>query len=388
MKKEFPLLNNSNIVYLDSAATTQKPQVVIDSIKDFYEKNNANIHRGLYKLSADATQLYDDSKKVVADFIGASADEIIFTKNATEALNIVANGISVLSDRREIVLSELEHHANIVPWLLQKGFTIKYIPLKGYDLDYDEAEKLITEKTAIVSTTFISNVFGTIIDVERLAKIAHSKGSLVCIDGTQSLVHAKVDVKKINCDFFACSAHKAFGPMGIGALYVKSELIEKVPPLLFGGDMIETVTFSKATWAKVPDRFEAGTQNVSGAIGFSTALKYIMQIGIDNIKTHDDELLNYALLELNKIEGIKIYHEGKGAPIISFTLDGIHPHDIGSILGDKDICVRGGHHCAMPLMNKLGVVGTVRASFSIYNTKEDVDELVKGVKKVQEVFNG
>lgn len=390
MKKDFPLLHNEQIVYLDSAATTQKPSAVIKAISEYYETYNANIHRGLYMLSEEATKKYIEAKKTIAEFFNATSDEIIFTKNTTEAINIIANGLHKITERKEIVLTELEHHANIVPWLQLQGFSIKYIPLKGCDIDYDIAEEMITEKTAIVSVAHISNVFGTILDVKRLSEIAHKKGALFAIDGSQSPSHIPIDIKEINCDFFACSAHKAFGPMGIGLLYGKKELLDKLPPLLFGGDMIKTVSFTEASFADAPQKFEAGTQNVAGAIGFAEAIKYIKKISLDTIKKNDAELLTYALTKLEKIENIQIYHAGidKGVAIISFTLQNIHPHDIASLLADRHVCIRAGHHCAMPLMQKLNIEGTVRASFSIYNSKEDVDALVEGLKKVQEVFHG
>lgn len=388
MKKDFPLLVKSDLVYLDSAATTQKPEQVIVTITDFYQKENANIHRGLYPLSESATQKYLNSRKKIASFIGADANEIVFTKNTTEALNIIAYGLSEITVRKEIVLTELEHHANIVPWLQLQGYTIKYIPLNGYDLDYDAAEKIIGKNTAVVSVTHVSNVFGTIIDIDRISKIARKQGALFVVDGAQSLAHISINVKTLDIDFLACSAHKAFGPMGVGFLFGKKQLLEKLPPLLYGGEMISSVTYEKATWAKVPEKFEAGTQDVAGAIGFGEAISYIEEKGLDKIKEHDQEILTYALTKIRMLKNIKVYHTGKGLPILSFNITGVHPHDVASLLADKNICVRAGHHCAMPLMNKLNLEGTVRASFSIYNSKKDVDALVEAIKGVQKVFHG
>ena len=388
MKKDFTLLNNEAIVYLDNAATTQKPKSVLLAMNQFYERSCANINRGLYDLSVEATSKYNEARKTIASFIGANKDEIVFTKGTTESINIIAHALSNITDKREIVLTEMEHHANIVPWLELKGFSIKYIPLKGYDLDYEAAEKIITNKTALVSLTHISNVFGTIVDVDRIAKIAHSKGALIAVDGAQSLGHIPITVT--NYDFYSSSAHKAFGPMGIGILYGKKKLLDAMNPLLFGGDMIKTVSFTEAEFAVSPQKFEGGTQNIAGAIGFLEAIKYIQKIGFTTIKKHDQELRTYALSKLKTIKDIKIYHSenSTGVAILSFNIKNIHPHDVASLLSDKNICVRAGHHCAMPLMKMLNVSGMVRASFTIYNTTKDVDTLTDGLRKIQEVFNG
>ncbi|MBS3080199.1 cysteine desulfurase [Candidatus Pacearchaeota archaeon] len=394
VKKEFPIFkSNPGLVYLDNAATSQKPKTVIESLKNFYEKENANIHRGVYTLSEVATEKYEESRKIIARFINANPEEIIFTKNTTESLNLLSYTIQELIEKgkNEIILTEMEHHSNLVPWqqmAKRNNFKIKFIPIKNFELDYDKAQELITEKTALLSITHVSNVFGTINSIDKLIGIAKVNNVLTIIDAAQSIQHISVDVKKLNCDFLVFSGHKMFGPTGIGILYGKKELLEKLSPFMTGGGMIEKVSYEKASWNEIPLKFEAGTQNIGGVIALGEATNYLEKIGINNIREHEKELLEYALDKLNEIKNIEIYNPGKdkSLSVISFNIKEIHPHDVASILNDYNIAIRAGHHCCMPLMKKLNIPGTCRISLSIYNTKEDIDSLINGLKKVQEVF--
>lgn len=395
VRKEFPLFqNNPDLIYLDSAATSQKPKTVIDSLKNFYEKENANIHRGVYTLSEIATEKYEESRKTIAEFINAYANEIIFTKNTTESLNLLSYTIHDLIEKEkdEIVLTEMEHHSNLVPWqqfAKRNNMKLRFIPVtRDYELDYDKAEEIINKKTAIVSLTHTSNVLGTINNVRKIVKIAEEKNALTIIDAAQSIQHVKIDVKELNCDFLVFSGHKTFGPTGVGVLYGKKSLLEKLPPFMFGGGMIEKVSYENSTFLEPPQKFEAGTQNIGEIIAFSQAIRFIGKIGIKNIETYEKELFAYTLESLKKILDIKIYNSGldKSISIISFNLKNIHPHDVASILNNYNIAIRAGHHCCMPLMKKLGIPGTCRISISLYNTKEDTDKLIQGLKNVQEVF--
>ncbi len=395
IKKDFPIFkNHKELVYLDNAATSQKPKQVIEAIKNFYENLNANIHRGVYPLSEEATKKYDDSRKIIADFINANFNEIIFTKNITESLNLLAYTMdSIISkEKNEIVLTEMEHHSNLVPWqqlAKRNNMKLKFIKMKDdFTLDLEDAKQKITDKTAILSFTHVSNVLGTINQIKELIKIAKEKEVITIIDAAQSVLHMKIDVKDLDCDFLAFTSHKVLGPMGIGVLYGKNKLLEKLRPFNFGGDMIKTVSYESAEWNKVPEKFEAGTQNVAGVIGLAEAIKYIQKIGVDNIGKWEKELIKYALEKIREIKGIKIYNPGieKSSSILSFNLDNIHPHDVASLISDDGVCIRAGHHCAMPLMKKLGISGTCRASFCFYNTFEDVDKLIEGLKKVKEKF--
>lgn len=394
-KKDFPIFENyRNLVYLDSAATSQKPKSVINSIKDFYEKENANVHRGIYTLSEQATQKYSETREAVAKFINAESKEIVFTKNTTESINILARTINQLieSGRDEMVLTGMEHHSNLVPWqqfALKNNFKLKFIPVtENFELDYEKAKELITEKTALVSFIHVSNVFGTINDAKSLIKVAKQKGALTILDAAQSIQHMKIDVKNLDCDFLAFSGHKMFAPLGIGVLYGKKEFLDKIQPLSFGGGMIQRVSHEESVFSETPEKFEAGTQNVAGAIALAEAIKYIKEIGFEKIQEQEEELLDYALEKLSSIEKIEIYNPGKEKSIgvISFNIEGVHPHDVAEILNENNVAIRAGHHCCMPLMKQLGISGTCRASFSIYNSKEDVDKLVEGLKKVKEVF--
>lgn len=397
-KKDFPILKQKikgkPLVYLDNSATTQKPKKVIQAIIEYYEKDNANVHRGVHELSMRASEAYEHAHQIVADFIHAAFEEIIFTKGTTESLNLVASSLGKnLKKGDEIVLSEMEHHSNFVPWqqiAREKGAKIQLIPLtKEYRLDMKAAEKLISKKTKIVSLIHCSNVLGTVNPIKELAQKAHKVGALMIIDAAQSVPHMKVDVKDLDCDFLAFSGHKMFAPTGIGVLYGKKELLERLEPYQYGGGMIQEVTLEKTTWNELPWKFEAGTPNIEGALGLARAIEYMQDIGMGNIERYNQELTEYALRQLSTIKGLVIIgpKENKDrAAVISFTLEGLHPHDVGEILNQEGVAIRGGNHCAMPLMTSLKIIGTNRASFQIYNTKEDVDSLIKGIKKAQEIF--
>ena len=397
-KKEFPILqqkvNNKPLIYLDNSATSQKPTIVINALKEYYEKNNANVHRGVHELSIRASDAYERAHQVVADFIGATFEEIIFTKGATESINLLAYALGRnLKKGDEILLTEMEHHSNFVPWqqiAQEKDVTIKLIPItKDFRLDMQKATPLLTKKTKILAVTHCSNVLGTINPIKELAHLAHNKGAYIVVDAAQSVPHMQINVKDLDCDFLAFSGHKMFAPTGIGVLYGKKELLEKILPFEYGGGMIQEVTLKKTTWKELPWKFEAGTPNIEGAIGLAKAIEFINNLGRDAITTHNKILTIYALQELSKIKSITIIgpKETKDrAPVISFTVDGIHPHDLGEILNQEGIAIRGGNHCAMPLMTSLKLEGTNRASFHIYNTKDDIDKLIKALKKAQEIF--
>jgi len=391
----FPILNQKinkkRLVYLDNAATTQKPIEVINAIKEFYEKDNANVHRGLHELSLRSSIQYENAHKSVAEFINANEEEIIFTSGTTESINLLANSFEqILKPNDEIVVTEMEHHSNFVPWqqlAIRKKLKLKIIPLKkDLSLDLDIAKKLITKKTKIVAITHISNSLGTINPIKEIIINAHKNNSLTIIDAAQSISHTKINVKNLDCDFLAFSGHKIFAPTGIGVLYGKKHLLEKLQPSKFGGGMIKEVTIKNSTWNDLPWKFEAGTPNISGAIGLQKAIEFVNNIGINNIEKHNQELTKYAISKLKNIPGITLYTPKNQGPIISFTLKNIHPHDVSEILNLEGIATRAGNHCTMPLMNKLKIQGTNRISFQIYNTKEDIDILIKAINKVQEVF--
>ncbi|TJX15336.1 cysteine desulfurase [Tissierella creatinini] len=395
--KDFPTLdlkvNNHRLVYLDNGATTQRPLQVINAMRSYAEGSHGNPHRGAHFLSTKATEEYELAKEAVRNFINAkSTEEIIFTKNATESLNLIANsyGMENVHKENEIVLLISEHHSNILPW--QRVARVKEAVLKYMYVDdqgrlpLEEIERKISDKTRIVAMAHMSNVLGTIFPVKEIIDYAHSKGALVVIDGAQSTPHIKVDVKELDADFFVFSAHKLMGPMGIGVLYGKKDLLESMPPFLLGGDMIEYVYEQEATFAPLPFKFEAGTQNVDGAVGLRAAIEYINKIGIENITAYERILTGYALEKLLSIPYIRIQGpkiaEDKGG-LISFTIDDVHPHDTASILDTYGIATRAGHHCAQPLMRYLDIPATSRASFYIYNTKDDVDQLLEGIKNVR-----
>lgn len=396
LKKDFPIFQNKkNLIYLDSAATTQKPKQVIEKIKEFYENSNANIHRGVYSLSEEATELYEQARKTIAEFINASPEEIIFTRSTTESLNFLSYTISSIlpKEKNEIVLTEMEHHSNLVPWqqlAKRENFKLKFIKIKvDFTLDLEDAKRKITDKTAIVSISHISNSLGTINLIEKVIEIAKQKEAITIIDAAQSVPHMKIDVKKIGCDFLAFSGHKVLGPFGIGVLYGKEELLNKLPPFEFGGGMIKKVSLDQSEFANIPEKFEAGTPNVSGVIGLAEAINYLNKIGMKNVEDWEKQLLKYTIEGIKKIDEIEIYNPSseKSSGILSFNIKKIHPHDIASMLNDYGIAVRAGHHCNMPLMKKLEISGTVRVSFYLYNIFEDIDRLIEGIKKVKEKFN-
>ena len=396
LKKDFPILENKNIAYLDSGATTQKPKQVIEAIKKFYETSNANPHRGAYGLSIEATEIYESTRTKIAKFINAKhREEIIFSKNATESLNLIAYsyGMDNLKKDDEVVISIMEHHSNLVPWQKVTKVTnskLKYMYInENYELSDEEIENKITDRTKIVGITHISNVLGTINNVKKIIEYAHKKGAIVIVDASQSIPHMKIDVQDLDADFLVFSGHKMLAPLGVGVLYGKKELLEKMTPFIMGGDMIEYVYEQDTTFAELPNKFEAGTQNVEGVVGLGAAIDYIESIGYDKIQEIEKEVVLYAKQELSKLDYLTLYmtsNEDKHSSVISFNINGVHPHDVASILDSVGVCVRSGNHCAQPLMRFLGIDSTCRASFYLYNTKEDVDSLVNGLNKAYEMF--
>ena len=399
IREDFPILhqevNGKPLVYLDNAATSQKPKSVIDSIEKYYRGYNSNIHRGVHTLSENATEAYESARIKVRDFIHAnSTKEIVFVRGATEAINLVAQsfGRNTLGSDDEIIITELEHHANIVPWQLlsqQTGAKLKYVPINDNgELVESEYKKLLNEKTCIVAVGHISNALGTINPIENMINLAHEYGAKVLIDGAQATSHTSVDVKKLDCDFYVFSGHKLFGPTGIGVLYGKEDLLEKMPPYQGGGDMIKMVTMKETQYNELPHKFEAGTPNISGVIGLGAAIDYVNKIGLENIGNHEKQLLDYANQMASEITELKFIGTAKNkTSILSFTLDGIHPHDVGTILNNEGIAIRTGHHCAMPVMEYFQIPATSRASFSFYNTHAEVDVLIEGINKCSKVFN-
>lgn len=393
-KRDFPLLMQNNIAYLDSAATTQKPMQVINAISKYYKNANANPHRGAYKLSLESTKVYDEARKKVAKFINAkSENQIVFTRNATESLNLIAYsyGLNNLGSKDKIVLSIMEHHSNLVPWQYvsrKTGSTLEYMYInKVGELTDEEIDSKIVEGTKIVGITHVSNVVGTINPIEKIIKKAHSVGAIAVVDASQSVPHMKIDVQKLDADFLVFSGHKMLAPLGIGVLYAKSEILEEMKPFLFGGDMIEYVYEQNATFAEVPTKYEAGTQNVEGAVGLSAAIDYLNNIGMDKVQTIEKELTKYALEELQKLAFVTIYgFSNKQAGVISFNVNGVHPHDVASVLDSENVCIRSGNHCAQPLLRYMGLESTCRVSFYIYNTKEDVDRLIDALYKTKKLF--
>lgn len=396
IKKDFPLLENENITYLDSGATTQKPIQVIKAVEEFYQKYNANPHRGAYSLSVEATEQYENTRTKIAKFINARhREEIIFSKNATESLNLIAYsyGMDNLKKDDEVVISIMEHHSDLVPWqkvTKNTGSKLNYMYINDeIELTDEEIENKITDKTKIVGITHVSNVLGTINNVKKIIKYAHKKGAIVIVDASQSIPHMKIDVQDLDADFLVFSGHKMLAPLGIGVLYGKKEILNKMSPFLMGGDMIEYVYEQDTTFAPLPNKFEAGTQNVEGVIGIGAAIDYIENLGYDKIQEIEKEVLSYAREELSKLDFLDLYitpNENNHSSVISFNIKGIHPHDVASILDSEGVCVRSGNHCAQPLMRFLGIDSTCRASFYIYNTKEDVDKLVSALNKAYDMF--
>ncbi|MBI4178748.1 cysteine desulfurase [bacterium] len=401
IRKDFPVLDRKfggkPIVYLDNPATTQKPRAVIEAITRFYETTNANVHRGAYRLAEEATAAYEGAREKVRAFLNAATvEEIIFTRGTTESLNLVAYawGRANVKSGDEILLTEMEHHSNLVPWQIlakEKGAALKHIPLDPDGvLDLAVAGKLISDRTRLVSVTQVSNVLGTINPVKDIARLAHDAGALICVDGAQSAPHMAVDVRDLDCDFFALSGHKMCAPTGIGALYVRKSVLEKMPPFHGGGDMIRQVFLDHATWNDLPWKFEAGTPDIAGAIGLGAAIDYLRGIGLDRIREHEKTLTAYALRKLGEIPGITLYgppDPSRRGGVVSFNVDGVHAHDLATIV-DREcaVAIRAGHHCAQPLMERLKVAATARAGFYVYNMEADVDRLAEGILKAKEIF--
>ena len=396
IKKDFPLLENRNITYLDSGATTQKPIQVINAIEEFYKKNNANPHRGAYTLSIEATEAYESTRQKIAKFINAKhPEEIIFSKNATESLNLIAYsyGMDNLKKDDEVVISIMEHHSNLVPWqkvtkATESKLNYMYIN-EEFELSNEEIETKITDRTKIVGIAHVSNVLGTINNVKKIIKYAHKKGAIVIVDASQSIPHMKIDVQDLDADFLVFSGHKMLAPLGIGVLYGKREILNKMTPFLMGGDMIEYVYEQETTYAPLPNKFEAGTQNVEGVIGLGAAIDYINEIGYDKIAEVEKELTEYAREKLSKLDYLDLYltpNKENHSSVFSFNIKGVHPHDVASILDTENVYVRSGNHCAQPLLRSLGIDSTCRASLYFYNTKEDIDKLVQGLEKAYNMF--
>ena len=397
--KDFPILketvNGKRLAYLDSTATSQKPQQVIDVLEDYYKRYNSNVHRGVHTLGSLATDGYEGARETVRRFIHAPYfEEIIFTRGTTASINLVAHsyGDANVEAGDEIVVTQMEHHANIVPWqqlAKRKNATLKFIPMTDSgELTLEAVKETITDKTKIVAVAHVSNVLGTINDVKSIAQIAHEHGAIISVDGAQSVPHMKVDVQDLDVDFYSFSGHKMLGPTGIGVLYGKRELLNQMEPIEFGGDMIDFVGLYESTWTDLPTKFEAGTPLIAQAIGLKAAIEYLENIGFDAIHAHEAEITAYAYEKMSEIEGIDIYgpDKDKRAGIITFNLKDVHPHDVATALDTEGVAVRAGHHCAQPLMKWLNVSSTARASFYIYNTKEDVDQLVEGLKQTKEFF--
>jgi cysteine desulfurase/selenocysteine lyase len=398
LRKDFPILstvmNGYPLVYLDNAATTQKPRVVIDALTNYYTTTNANIHRGVHQLSQNATEQYEAVRETVRAFINArQVSEIIFVRGATEGINLVAQSLGRirLTPGDEVVITAMEHHSNIVPWQMvcaQHGARLRVAPMNDAgELLWDEYESLLNEKTKITAFTQISNALGTINPVERMVEAARKVGAITLVDGAQSAPHTSVDVQKMGCDFFVFSGHKIYAPTGIGVLYGRRELLEEMPPYQGGGDMISYVTFEKTAYNELPYKFEAGTPNIAGTIGLGAALNYVTAIGLDRIAAHESELLAYGTSRLQDIDGLTIIGTAaQKAGVLSFILKGVHPHDIGTIMDERGIAIRTGHHCAQPVMDRYEIPATARASLGLYNTKEEIDALAEGIRKVFEVF--
>ncbi|MED4533878.1 cysteine desulfurase [Metabacillus fastidiosus] len=397
IRKQFPILdqqvNGHDLVYLDSAASSQKPLSVIEALTKYYREYNSNVHRGVHTLGTKATDGYEGAREKVKRFINAkSTEEVIFTRGATTSLNVVAQsfGGGHLQEGDEIVITYMEHHANIIPWqqvTKSTGAVLKYIPLQeDGTISLEDVRATVTSNTKVVSVMHVSNVLGTVNPIKEIAKIAHENGAVMVVDGAQSTPHLKVDVQDLDCDFFAFSSHKMCGPTGIGVLYGKKELLEKMEPVETGGEMIDFVGLYESTWKELPWKFEAGTPIIAGAIGLGAAIDFLEDIGLDNILDHEHKLANYALERMSEIEGLTIYGPKERAGVVTFNIDDVHPHDVATVLDSEGIAVRAGHHCAQPLMKWLNVSATARASFYLYNTEEEIDKLVAGILKTKEFF--
>jgi cysteine desulfurase/selenocysteine lyase len=398
VRADFPAMSvevhGKPLVFLDSGASAQKPRAVLDTMQRVYESEYANVHRGAYYLSERATALYEGARDKLRDFLNArSRKEIIFTRNVTEAINLVAYawGRKFLKAGDEIIISEMEHHSNIVPWQMlrdEKGLVLKVVPVSDDgEFRLDAFKALLTERTKLVSITHVSNVLGTITPAKEIVRLAHDAGAKVMLDGAQAAVHMPVDVQDLDCDFYGITGHKLYGPSGIGVLYGKEEILDAMPPFMGGGDMISSVSFEKTTWAPLPAKFEAGTPAIVQAIGLGAAVDYVTGLGWDRIQAHERDLLNYATQRLASVDGLKIYGTAPDkAAVISFTLGNIHAHDVSTIIDRAGVAIRAGHHCAEPLMHRLGVAATARASFGLYNRREDADTLVEALETVREIF--
>ncbi|MEC0258037.1 cysteine desulfurase [Paenibacillus lautus] len=398
VREQFPILhqeiNGHPLVYLDNAATSQKPQVVIDAIKRYYEWENSNVHRGVHTLGSRATDAYEGAREKVARFINAeSSEQIIFTRGTTTALNLVASSYarSVCGPGDEIVLTEMEHHSNLIPWqqaAIAVGATLKYIPLQpDGTIRVEDVEALVTERTKVVAIAYVSNVMGVVHPVKQIAEIAHRHGAVIVVDGAQSTPHMKVDVQDLDCDFYALSGHKMCAPTGIGALYGKKALLESMEPIEFGGEMINDVGLYESNWKELPWKFEGGTPIIAGAVGLGAAIDFLQEIGMDAIEQHETQLAAYAMNRISEIEGISIYGpRERKVGLVTFNLGDVHPHDVATVLDAQGIAIRAGHHCCQPLMRWLKVSSTARASFYLYNTEEDVDQLVSALIQTKEYF--
>ena len=398
VREEFPalkqLVHGKPLVYLDNAATTQKPQLVIDAITHFYQEDCSNIHRGVHLLSERATKAYEDARLAVQQFINAADPaEVIFVRGTTEAINLVAHsyGRTHVQAGDAVLISAMEHHSNIVPWQIlceERGARLRVVPMNGRgELLLDEYEKLLTPRTKLVAVSHVSNALGTVNPVRQIIAMAHEHGTPVVVDGAQAVPHLQVDVQDLDCDFYAFSGHKMYGPTGVGVLYGKKRLLEAMPPYQGGGDMISSVTFEKTTYNRLPFKFEAGTPNIAGVIGLGAAVEYIRHIAVERVAAHENHLLAYATERISSLPGVRLIGAAQEkAAVLSFVLEGVHPHDIGTVLDQEGIAVRTGHHCAQPVMQFFGVPATARASFALYNTGEEVDALMRGLCKVQEIF--
>lgn len=398
VRGDFPILfqhiNGKPLIYLDNAATTQKPRAVIDAITHYYESENANIHRGVHQLSQRATGEYESARRLIAGFLhAASSDEIVFVRGTTEGINLVAQtyGRANVREGDEILITAMEHHSNIVPWQMlcqEKGAQLRVAPINDDgDLLIDEFARLINPKTRIVAVAHVSNALGSINPIAQIIELAHRQNAVVVVDGAQAVPHLAVDVKSLDCDFYAFSGHKIYGPTGVGVLYGKAALLEAMPPYQGGGDMISSVEFEKTTYNKIPYKFEAGTPHIAGVVALGAAVSYINRLGLDRIAQHEHDLLAYGTQAFSDLTGVRLIGTAKQkAGVLSFVMDGIHPHDIGTVLDQEGIAIRTGHHCAQPVMQRFGVPATARASFGLYNTREEVDLLVVAMQKVREVF--
>jgi cysteine desulfurase/selenocysteine lyase len=399
IRSDFPILSQTTrsghpLVYLDNAATTQKPRQVVEAVARFYASGNANVHRGLYELSERATAAFEAARDRVARFVGAAEPrEIVFTRSTTEAINLVAQswGRSTLRPGDEVLVTAMEHHSNLVPWQLvcqQTGARLRAVPITDRgELDLDAFERLLGERTKLLAVGHVSNALGTVNPVRELAARAHALGALVLVDGAQSAPHIRIDVAELECDFFACSGHKLYGPTGVGVLYGRAAILQGMPPWQGGGDMIERVTLEGSTWAAPPARFEAGTPPIAEVLGLATALDYLEAVGLDRIAVWEGELLRLATERISELRGVRLVGTAQEkVAVLSFTVEGAHPHDVGTVLDDEGVAVRAGHHCAQPVMARFGIPATVRASFAFYNTPEEIDALARGVERAGEVF--